>query len=237
MYNEASVLASVSPGVRGCPQILYEAPGFLIEERVNGRPLSELLGEGKPLPWQALATLGGLPEQLVRVSASSITMLSAECRFAQIPFSDCVAFSDLLRRWLSRVYDSSGDNVIDQIAACGITANPFGKPWQLADPSRALRLCHGDLTPDNCLWDGRQLSIIDWELALLGDPAFDTASLLHRFSFTPEVEEGFLVEASEAVPASHRAAFRADVDAYRQQEVARSIVLDAVRRVTFVRPS
>ena len=43
-------------------------------------------------------------------------------------------------------------------------------------------MCHGDLHALNVLVDGDQLTVIDWELAALGDPAFDIARtklLLH----------------------------------------------------------
>lgn len=46
-----------------------------------------------------------------------------------------------------------------------------------AHPRRPAALLHGDLLPQNILWDWKddQLGVIDWEYAQIGDPAYDLA--------------------------------------------------------------
>ncbi|MBS2032029.1 MAG: phosphotransferase family protein [Deltaproteobacteria bacterium] len=46
--------------------------------------------------------------------------------------------------------------------------------------------CHNDLNPNNFLFDGKRLWLVDWELACAGDPFFDLAELgVYAFP-TPE---------------------------------------------------
>lgn len=54
---------------------------------------------------------------------------------------------------------------------------------------RALTLVHGDLKHDNLLQaaDG-SFALIDWEMARLGDPAWDLAGLLLRPLLSPQIE-------------------------------------------------
>jgi aminoglycoside phosphotransferase (APT) family kinase protein len=50
--------------------------------------------------------------------------------------------------------------------------------WLLRHP---LRIVHGDLASDNIMVaaDGGLAGILDWDGAILGDPAIDTAAALH----------------------------------------------------------
>lgn len=42
----------------------------------------------------------------------------------------------------------------------------------------ASAICHNDLSWPNLLWDQRELKVIDWEYACIGDPLFDLAGLI-----------------------------------------------------------
>ncbi|XTP38398.1 phosphotransferase (plasmid) [Mycobacterium sp. TJFP1] len=52
---------------------------------------------------------------------------------------------------------------------------------ELADNAEAVRgpytksPCHADLLPENILWDGTAIQLIDWEYSGMGDPLFDLA--------------------------------------------------------------
>jgi thiamine kinase-like enzyme len=54
---------------------------------------------------------------------------------------------------------------------------------------RELALIHGDLKHDNLLRDGAgHYALIDWEMARIGDPAWDLAGLLLRPLLSPHVQ-------------------------------------------------
>ncbi|WP_435008397.1 phosphotransferase [Tundrisphaera lichenicola] len=55
-------------------------------------------------------------------------------------------------------------------------------------------LCHNDMLPANLIEDDRQIWIIDWEFAGLGDRYFDLAALAANGEFDDEQEEALLAE-------------------------------------------
>lgn len=55
-----------------------------------------------------------------------------------------------------------------------------------------LSPCHNDLNPNNILFSGNQIKIIDWEGAGMGDPYFDLATIVLFFVFDPKDEDLFL---------------------------------------------
>lgn len=65
----------------------------------------------------------------------------------------------------------------------------FWLPNELHD-NRSLTLVHSDLHPKNLLLNHRGLWILDWELALIADPAWEAAVALHRTPWpTAEAKE------------------------------------------------
>ena len=52
-------------------------------------------------------------------------------------------------------------------------------------PSEREAICHGDLHPFNLLVDGERVTVIDWSLGLVADPAFDLAFTALTMSMAP----------------------------------------------------
>jgi aminoglycoside phosphotransferase (APT) family kinase protein len=52
-------------------------------------------------------------------------------------------------------------------------------------PSEREAICHGDLHPFNVLVDGKRVSVIDWTLGLVADPAFDLAFTAMTMAMAP----------------------------------------------------
>ncbi|HKO25666.1 MAG TPA: phosphotransferase [Chloroflexota bacterium] len=82
----------------------------------------------------------------------------------------------------------------------------------LLDPAPAA-LVHGDLTPRNCLWNGRHMTLIDLDSFRYTDPAFDAGyflAMLHRKSLyhpalmarAPDMFATFRAAFLRAVPAA-----------------------------------
>ncbi|MCY0672179.1 phosphotransferase, partial [Klebsiella pneumoniae] len=61
----------------------------------------------------------------------------------------------------------------------------------LRAPGR-LSACHNDLLPANLLDDGRDIRIIDWEYASMGDPYFDLAALCANARLDEDAANGML---------------------------------------------
>ena len=55
-------------------------------------------------------------------------------------------------------------------------------------------LCHNDLLPENILDDGKQLWLVDWEYAGVGNPLFDLACISANSQLSPDMDRLLLSE-------------------------------------------
>ena len=52
--------------------------------------------------------------------------------------------------------------------------------------------CHNDVSPTNVLLRDKDICVIDWEYACIGDPVFDLAGFSYNFGLSPEHEIAFI---------------------------------------------
>jgi aminoglycoside phosphotransferase (APT) family kinase protein len=79
------------------------------------------------------------------------------------------------------------------------------------------------------------LTIIDWELALVADPALDLAIHLHRMRYQPHQEALFLETYRRWRGEPGDAGLLARIDFYRRHEQVRSALIDLARTVEDLR--
>jgi thiamine kinase-like enzyme len=169
-----------------------------------------------------LTSLGVVSRQLLKP-------LPANYRFTKSAYRTAQSFLDALSGWLSRVYLHASKPARAVLAIVGVTSDPFEQVPALLDPARTMRLCHGDLNPTNCLWDGQQVHFLDWELALWGDPVWDLAAFLHRFEVPTSAEERLIEAVLTLESPFSTSSFLTDLANYRWLEVQRSVVIDGIR--------
>ncbi|WP_323185145.1 aminoglycoside phosphotransferase family protein [Streptomyces sp. NBC_00140] len=99
---------------------------------------------------------------------------------------------------------------------------------------RAPSLLHGDLHPWNLVRrdDRLALSIIDWEMAVVGDPLHDLVRHLHLTPTRPEIRERMFRRWERAMPYEYTVGWRQDYRVYRGIEIVRSAYVDLDRLVT-----
>ncbi|MGV9250592.1 phosphotransferase [Streptomyces sp. NPDC003697] len=99
---------------------------------------------------------------------------------------------------------------------------------------RRPALLHGDLNPWNLVRrsDALALTIIDWEMALIGDPLYDLARHMHLTPTRPEIRERMFRRWEGRLPAEYTAGWRQDWRVYRWIETVRSAYVDLDRLVT-----
>jgi aminoglycoside phosphotransferase (APT) family kinase protein len=138
---------------------------FMVMERVPGRPpLPEVSGTA------ALAAVGragiALPDLLARTAARLHALDPAPLRTKLQHLDGArVDVGDLL----SLLEDRAA--AVDRPDLVGVARHmPASRP-----ASTREAICHGDLHPFNLLVDGAGVSVIDWSLGLVADPAFDLA--------------------------------------------------------------
>ncbi|MFB7325900.1 phosphotransferase [Streptomyces sp. NPDC056190] len=99
---------------------------------------------------------------------------------------------------------------------------------------RRPALLHGDLNPWNLVRreDDHALTIIDWEMALIGDPLYDLVRHMHLTPTRPEIRARMFSRWERLVPAGHTTGWRQDWRMYHRLETVRSAYVDLDRLVT-----
>jgi aminoglycoside phosphotransferase (APT) family kinase protein len=99
---------------------------------------------------------------------------------------------------------------------------------------RRPALLHGALNPWNLVRrdDRLALTIIDWEMALVGDPLYDLVRHVHLTPTRPEIRDRMFRRWERVLPAEYTHAWRRDWPMYRWIEIVRSAYIDLDRLVT-----
>lgn len=94
-------------------------------------------------------------------------------------------------------------------------------------------LLHGDLNPWNLVrGENGRLTLIDWEMAMIGDPLYDLVRHIHLTPTRPEIRARLFQRWSARLPEDCTKGWRDDVRVYRWMEVVRSAYVDLDRLVT-----
>lgn len=99
---------------------------------------------------------------------------------------------------------------------------------------RRPALLHGDLNPWNLVRrdDDLALTIIDWEMALVGDPLYDLVRHMHLTPTRPEIRDRMFRRWEAKLEPRYTRGWRKDWRVYRWIEVVRSAYIDLDRLVT-----
>ncbi|MEU6406300.1 aminoglycoside phosphotransferase family protein [Streptomyces sp. NPDC046985] len=99
---------------------------------------------------------------------------------------------------------------------------------------RRPALLHGDLNPWNLVRrdDALALTIIDWEMALIGDPLYDLVRHMHLTPTRPEIRARMFRRWESRLDAAHTAEWQQDWRVYRWVETVRSAYVDLDRLAT-----
>ncbi|OYP16270.1 phosphotransferase enzyme family protein [Streptomyces sp. FBKL.4005] len=99
---------------------------------------------------------------------------------------------------------------------------------------RAPALLHGDLNPWNLVrrTDGPPLTLIDWEMALIGDPLYDLVRHMHLTPTRPEIRDRMFRRWESRLAPRFTRGWQQDWRVYRWTEIVRSAYVDLDRLVT-----
>lgn len=99
---------------------------------------------------------------------------------------------------------------------------------------RKPALLHGDLNPWNLVRrpDEQALTIIDWEMAVVGDPLYDLVRHMHLTPTRPEIRERMFQRWARRLDPEYTEDWRRDWGVYRWIEIVRSAYIDLDRLVT-----
>jgi aminoglycoside phosphotransferase (APT) family kinase protein len=114
-------------------------------------------------------------------------------------------------------------------------------PWRLREilsrhrvSRRKAVLLHGDLNPWNLVRrdDKLALTVIDWEMALVGDPLYDLVRHIHLTPTSREIRERMFRRWERGLDAEYTRNWFLDRHVYRRIEIVRSAYVDLDRLVT-----
>lgn len=99
---------------------------------------------------------------------------------------------------------------------------------------REPSLLHGDLNPWNLVRrdDRYALTIIDWEMALIGDPLYDLVRHMHLTPTRPEIRDRMFSRWERRLPPEYTHDWSKDWHAYSRLETVRSAYIDLDRLVS-----
>ena len=99
---------------------------------------------------------------------------------------------------------------------------------------RRPALLHGDLNPWNLVRrdDELALTIIDWEMAVVGDPLYDLVRHMHLTPTRPEIRDRMFRRWERRLAPEYTVNWRRDWRVYRWIEIVRSAYVDLDRLVT-----
>lgn len=233
---ETAVLQAAEAGGVDAPRLLHADPNgrFAIHSFIPGARLDRLYPVRAPLPdWPAR----DLAAQLARLHALDPAPLSPHC--ADLPASPhSAALHRMVVAFTERVFVPLAEHYAWLYQRLGVPSRPLDVIYADARglAPAAFTICHCDVHRRNLIVDpaAERLTMIDWELALVADPALDIAIHLHRMRYQPHQEELFL-GAYLARRSEPEADVMARVAIYRRHEQVRSALIDAARTVDDVR--
>jgi aminoglycoside phosphotransferase (APT) family kinase protein len=235
---EADVLRVLEARTFPAPRLLHADPAgrFALHSFVPGTRLDTLYPIRAPLPdWVAQNVAG----QLAALHALDPSPLQPFCAGIAAE-TDSAALLETLVAFTARSYAPLAERHQWLYARLHVPPDPLAVVRTEAKqlPSAPFALCHCDVHRGNLIAapDAHKLTIIDWELALIADPALELGVHLHRIRYQPHQEDLFLETYLRLRGASADLhAWRARIDIYRHHEQVRSALVDVTRTVEDMR--
>jgi aminoglycoside phosphotransferase (APT) family kinase protein len=150
------------------PRLVHvdEAARAVVSERVRAMPIAAVLGD----PEKRMVMIGSIVEQLRLVHALDASGIEER---SPLIFAR-KAWEAARGRAGFPPWAASLEPVFDAAASA-----------LAADPRRSLN--HNDMNPTNALWDGTRAWLVDWEVAAVGHPYYDLATLALFLRFDDDV--------------------------------------------------
>ncbi|WP_405807677.1 aminoglycoside phosphotransferase family protein [Streptomyces sp. NBC_00210] len=233
IWPESELLGAIAGRVDKSPRVLADRPGFTVHSFAEGDSLSDLVGHVGPVGLPYIHSLG----ELFRQTTAVPSRLLPPCPEDWPLDGDCAGFLRTLVDFTeSEVKGRHGKDFQTLFAELRVPYDAFGRLVERAQwlGERPFVLLHTDVHRGNLIVgaDGR-LSLIDWELALFGDPVYEIASHLSRMRYAKRAEQRAALRAwctavahsRPAALAGHRSALRIYLDFERLQ----SVYIDVIR--------
>ncbi|MFE0510077.1 phosphotransferase family protein [Streptomyces sp. NPDC058964] len=233
--SEAQVLRALEARVSGVPRCLADFGEWSLHEYIDGQALADLVPDG-PVGSERLMALAGFFACLADVTEDELPPLPADWPRD----TDSRGFLEWIARFAKeRVQLSNQPRFGWLFEAIGVPEDAIDRFMRSAPAltPRPFALLHTDVHRANVVMartpEGERLSVIDWELALFGDPLHDLATHLVRMNYD-KAEQDLMVRmwADAMRRAGHEpmtAGMQVDLPVYLGFEYVQSVFPDVMR--------
>ncbi|MYW67857.1 phosphotransferase [Streptomyces sp. SID8379] len=233
--SEAQVIAAVGPRVRRIPGFI-NVGDVRLQRFVEGDTLGASCPADDPVPDRYVRHIMELFGELVLLRPWNLYLKPGCKPEDRVREGDTKRFLQRLVSFVQRgVYASHRDEFGVLFASLGVGEETFRRLYALGDGMAARPFCllHADLHRENLIVDLRnELWVIDWELAMFGDPLYDLATHLYLMRY-PEEQERRVIDlwtatVESGLPGSSRGAER-DLSRLLDFKRAQSVFTDVIR--------
>ncbi|MEU6242860.1 phosphotransferase [Streptomyces sp. NPDC047024] len=241
--SEERLLAALGGRVRGVPEIV-EVGGLRLMRFVEGRTLGSLHPSGTQVPELLGHQIVRLFGRLARIDPWGLTV-ERRCQEQDRPADgDTDGFLERLVHFTEhQVYRANLDRFGELFAELGLEEESFTHLRKQVSglARRPFRLLHADLHRENLIVDpDGVLWVIDWELAMVGDPLYDLATHLHLMRYpgpqARDMAERWAAVAEAVRPGATRG-WRHDLERLLAYKRAQSVFTDVIRTALSLPPA
>ncbi|BCL21362.1 hypothetical protein GCM10017668_32050 [Streptomyces tuirus] len=233
--SEEKLLTALQPHLSRVPHIV-DVGGVALQGFIEGRTLGEQRRPGRRV---SDATFGQIVDVFREMVPVRPDMLSVERRCQDRDRAEDGDSDGFLERLIvfveEQVYEKNHRTFAGLFHALGISEESFTllRKHVLGLQQRPFCLLHADLHRENFVVDPRErLWVIDWELAMLGDPLYDLATHLYLMRYPADQESRMAREwcrVVEGIRPGLSAGWEEDLPMILDFKRAQSVFTDVIR--------
>ncbi len=229
IWTEPAVLRAIRGTVAHAPRLLHaqDDPRFQVHAFIDGQLLDDLAPRGVRVPSHVLGDVAGLFGQLGAIPRDHAPPTPQ----GWPADGDTASFAARLSAVTADVHTRFLPAFATLFADLAIPVEPLTTiehGWARLRP-RPFRLLHTDVHRKNMILAEGRTYVLDWELALWGDPVYDLAVHLHKTAYQPDEYDTLLGRWARAVPGAASDGWETDLPIYLAHERVKSAIVDTVR--------
>lgn len=229
IWPESQVMQRASlAGIR-VPKVLHVSaePAYEIHEFVPGVLLNDIAPRGNRLPSHVIPDLIETILHFQSVSRGELPPLPANWP----KDGDTSAIASLLAGKTQTIYDANLPKFAEIYRALGVPREPLRLVRERIRhlSRRPFRALHCDLHRKNCIVRDGCTWVLDWELALWGDPLYELAVHLHKMAYIPKERAAFLAGIVDNLSDEVLSGLEFDLGILIAHEQCKSVLIDTIR--------
>ncbi|MFE1953403.1 phosphotransferase [Streptomyces sp. NPDC059524] len=184
--SEEDVVRALHRRVRRVPELI-EVDGKGLQRFIEGATLGQLHPADAAVPGHLVVQMVDVFRELASIRPRSVRLPRRGPAPEAVADGDSAAFLEGLISYMEEhVQAAHADEVGGLFRDLGVDDGATARLRRFVSGlgERPFCLVHGDLHRENLIVDARQeLWVIDWELAMVGDPLYDLATHLHLMRY------------------------------------------------------